>query len=129
MIDTAFQQGLLQELENEHIFKPELLNRFDGIIIFRPLTQENMQAIAGLYLGKLQKTLAAQDITVTFDNQFVAAVAMQGFDTQFGARPLRRFIQDNIEDAIAREMLSGTLNRGSRITLTADANGRIQIMK
>ncbi|MDE2589968.1 MAG: ATP-dependent Clp protease ATP-binding subunit, partial [Patescibacteria group bacterium] len=126
-IDAAFQQGLLEEIEKEHIFKPELLNRFDGIIVFRPLQQADMEKITKLYLDQVQKKLVVQDIQVLFDPSIVSLCATQGFDPQFGARPLRRFIQDHIEDAIAKSMLEGKINRGAILTVSADATGTVQL--
>jgi ATP-dependent Clp protease ATP-binding subunit ClpC len=125
-IDAAFQQGLLEEIEKDHIFKPELLNRFDGIIVFRPLTQENTQKIAALYLQSVQNKLELQDIHVQFTDSVVTLCAKRGFDPEFGARPLRRFIQDTIEDLIAKAILEGKISRGAVLHLSADAAGTLQ---
>lgn len=126
-INAVFQQGLLMELEQEHVFKPELINRFDGIIVFKPLTTENVQQIAGLFLLEMQKKLQSQDVSITYGEDLIKAVAAAGFDTQYGARPLRRFIQDKIEDTIAQGMLNGQLERGSSVNLKVDNNGSIII--
>ena len=126
-LDAAFQQSLLEEIEKEHVFKPELLNRFDGIIVFRPLKQEDMEKIAKLYLTQVQKKLIAQDIQVQFQDSVSTLCAQKGFDPQFGARPLRRFIQDNIEDLIAKSMLEGKVQRGALITLSVNTSGVLQL--
>ena len=128
-IDATFQQGLLGDIEKEHVFKPELLNRFDGIIVFRPITQEETQKIAALYLQNVQNKLALQDIHVRFTDSVVALCAKRGFDAEFGARPLRRFIQDTIEDLIAKAILEGRISRGAIIHLSADTSGTLQIFQ
>ncbi len=124
-VDKEFKASLLQEVEKEHLFKPELLNRFDDIIVFAPLGQPEIQAIAQLYLQKVISKLKEQDIEITFDPQVVQLAAQEGFDPQFGARPLRRFIQDKIEDAIARAMLEGTIGRGMAVNVSLDPQGNI----
>lgn len=124
-IDKQFKQLLLEEVEKEHLFKPELLNRFDDIIVFKPLTLEQIQSIARLYLQQVAKKLLEQDITITFDQQVEKLAAQEGFDPQFGARPLRRYIQDKIEDAIARAMLEGSIVRGAHIIVHVDDSGSI----
>jgi len=126
-LNASFQQGLLVTLEQEHVFKPELMNRFDGIIVFKPLTQTNIEQIARLFLTEMQKNLKEQDISAEFDDLLVKAVAKAGFDPQFGARPLRRYIQDKIEDAIAQGMLKGQLERGSHVKLSVDSNNTITL--
>lgn len=126
-LDSSFQQGLVEEIEKEHLFKPELLNRFDGIIVFRPLHQEDMEKIANLYLIQVQKKLGTQDIQVQFDSSVVSFCARQGFDLQFGARPLRRFIQDHVEDLIAKSLLEGKIDRGAHLLLSADTAGVLTI--
>jgi len=125
-INPMFKQKLLNHIETEHMFKPELLNRFDDIIVFKELTQEHIRQIAELYLKKVQQKLKQHDIVVSFDNSVIVHAAQEGFDPQFGARPLRRFIQDKIEDALAKEMLKGKIDRGSKVGISVDGEGKIQ---
>ncbi len=125
VVDSAFQQGLLADLEQEHIFKPELINRFDGVIVFKPLSGEDTQKIVKLFLNSVVKKLKEQDITIAFDQSVITEVSKQGFDSQFGARPLRRFIQDKIEDPISKEMLEGKVERGTSIIASVDQNGDV----
>lgn len=125
-LDSNFQQGLLQELEREHVFKPELLNRFDAIIVFGPLTPQDIEQITLLHLQQIQHDLQQEkDITVTFDQSVAKMVAQQSFDPQFGARPLRRFIQNTIEDVIARGLLEGKIQRGASMKIGVDKEGKI----
>lgn len=117
--DATRRQKLLDYLQAEHIYRPEFLNRFDGVIAFHPLTIENVQAIAQLLLDSLSRQLATQQqIQVNFTPEFVAAVAAGGFNPQLGARPLRRFIQDHVESWLANQLIGGQLTRGTSITLS-----------
>jgi len=127
-LDKAFHQTLLDYLQRNGIFKPELLNRFDDVITFKPLGKEEVIAITKLLLHGLSKRLEEQDIFVTFDDTIVIKIAQEGSDEQFGARPLKRYIQDHIEDKLAQLKLQDTLIRGSRITLSVDSENKITIV-
>ena len=98
-------------------FKPEFLNRIDEIITFRPLTPENIQKIAGLQIVHLQELLAAQKITLTVSPQAVARLAETGFHPQLGARPLRRVIQQEIQDKLSIMILEGRLAPGAAVSV------------
>ncbi|HSW87915.1 MAG TPA: ATP-dependent Clp protease ATP-binding subunit [Candidatus Saccharimonadales bacterium] len=126
-IDKSFHEQLLDYLQTKALFKPELLNRFDGIIVFKPIDQSQALSISKLMLAEFAKKLDEQDVAVTFDDKLLAKVSKEGFDPQFGARPLRRFIQENIEDFFARKLLEGTVKRGDKITLSVDDGGNIVI--
>ncbi len=128
-VDKKFQGALMNFLETNEIFKPELLNRFDDIITFKPLGQAEIVQIAKLLLAEVIKTLAEKDITVSFDEKVVAKVALEGFDKDFGARPLRRFIQDKIEDLIAQAMLKDEIKRGDKVLLSVDEVDNIFLSK
>lgn len=94
---------VLGELKN--LFKPEFLNRVDDIIVFHKLSQEDTAKIAKNMLGSLEKKLAEMEIHMHFTDAAVLAIADQGYDPSYGARPLRRAIQSKIEDRISEEML------------------------
>jgi ATP-dependent Clp protease ATP-binding subunit ClpB len=96
-------------------FKPEFLNRIDETIYFRQLTPENIQKIAGLQIEQLRELLAAQKITLTVSAQAVAHLAETGFHPQLGARPLRRVIQQEIQDKLSIMILEGRLGPGSAV--------------
>ena len=98
--------------ELKRTFKPEFLNRIDETIVFRQLTEDDIVKIAGRMLAVTAKRMAAQEITLESDDEAVAALAREGFDPQYGARPLRRAIQSQVEDAAAELMLEGTLKSG-----------------
>lgn len=98
--------------ELKRTFKPEFLNRIDETIVFRQLTEENIVKIAGKLLENTAARMAQQGIILAADEDAVAALAKDGFDAQYGARPLRRAIQNTVEDAVAEQMLEGTLQSG-----------------
>ena len=93
-------------------FRPEFLNRIDEIIVFRQLTEENIRQIARRMLDITGARMAQQGITLAADDDAVAELARDGFDPQYGARPLRRAIQNMVEDAVAEKMLEGQLKSG-----------------
>jgi ATP-dependent Clp protease ATP-binding subunit ClpC len=108
-------------------FKPEFLNRFDGIMVFRSLSLDDLKAITKLLLGKLKEQLEAKGIFFEATEQAIEELAQQGFDPIFGARPLRRTIQDKVNDAIANFLLSGKISR--RDLVIFDQGGKIRIEK
>ncbi|MDD3536503.1 MAG: ATP-dependent chaperone ClpB [Candidatus Cloacimonetes bacterium] len=101
---------LMQVLQGH--FRPEFLNRLDDIIIFHRLDKEQIAAIVRLQLAILAERLRARDITLSFTDALVDFVCEEGFDPQFGARPIKRVIQREIEDALAKAILSGELESG-----------------
>jgi ATP-dependent Clp protease ATP-binding subunit ClpC len=125
IIDKTFHQKLLDYLQTKAIFKPELLNRFDDVITFRPLGTAEVAQVIKLMLADLQKSLAESDITLTVDPAVVTKIEREGFDREFGARPLRRYIQDNIEDMIAQKKLTGELIRGNNAAFSVDTSGNL----
>ncbi len=113
---------LKKEVDSEllTIFKPELINRFDSVVMFHPLSQENLQKIVRLKLAALQKTLLDQGYQISFSEELVLELAHKGFDPVMGARPLRRLIQDTLESKLSRLILEGKLRKGEMITLSTD---------
>lgn len=109
-------------------FKPELLNRVDDIITFHALTNEHFYAIAWKYVHQLQARIAEQEITVNVDDAVVRWVVEQGVDVQFGARPLKRFVQRHIETAVAKALLQGDVLPGDTLEVTL-LDGAVHIEK
>lgn len=99
------------------ILKPELLNRFDSVVIFKPLSSDDLHQIVALKLKNLQSKLHDQGYLVEFDPELVSELARRGFDPVMGARPLRRLILDTLESNISNQILEGTISKG--ITFTA----------
>ncbi len=120
VVNKQFQKSLMDYLQQERIFKPELLNRFDNVITFKPLGPQESRQIIQLLLQKVQKNLAEKDITVVFNDSVMEKIMNEGMNEEFGARPLRRYIQDSIEDRIAQAMLKDEVKRGDSIIISVD---------
>lgn len=101
-------------------FKPEFLNRIDEIIVFDRLTEDNIKDIARLMLRDLKERLAENDIEAEFSDNAVSEIAKAGFDPTYGARPLRRAIQNNIEDMLSEEIIEGNVSGGEKIIVDYD---------
>lgn len=112
---SEIKELVTAELKKE--FRPEFLNRLDDIIVFHKLSKEDIRNIASNLLDTLKKRLAELDITAEFDRSVVEAVADAGFDPVYGARPLRRAIQTNVEDMLSEKMLDGSVNRGDTVKI------------
>ena len=99
------------------IFKPELLNRFSKIVIFRDLTPADITKIAALNLGDLAEAVRAQGIYLEFDPSAVTEIVKLGYDPSFGARPLRRTIEEKVKAPLSSAILSRTVAKGDRVKL------------
>lgn len=111
-------------LINEHlnqIIKPELINRFDGIIVFKPLALTDVMAIAKLMLNKTKNMLETKGIGFQADEEGISKLAQLGFDPKFGARPLRRILQEKIDNEIANKILAGELKRRDKVMIDNEA--------
>lgn len=115
----------LLDRELKKTFRPEFLNRFDGIHVFQPLTLDDVTRIAWLMLHALEKRLADKGFLFRAEDAAVERLAKDGYDPEFGARPLRRLIQDRVETAIADILLKKEAKRGDGIVLRD--NGRIEV--
>jgi ATP-dependent Clp protease ATP-binding subunit ClpA len=124
-----FSKILLDYLLKQNIFRPELLNRFDGLVVFKPLSQSDVLEVTRLILFELKKSLENQEIFVSFDNSVIEKVSKEGFDPQFGARPLRRFVQDFIEDELSKAILKDEIKKGDKLILSIDSSGKLIIDK
>lgn len=112
------------ELIDNHINKvmrPELINRFDGIIVFKPLSEEHIFKIATLMLKKIKNRLDEKGINLQADKEGVFKLAEAGYDPKFGARPLRRLLQERVDDEVANLILSGKLQRRDTVLIKSDA--------
>ena len=115
---VAFREEILDFAQKAGIFRPEFLNRFDAVIIFRPLNIEELSRVAGLLLEDLNKRLSEKNIQVRITPELTNWVAEKGYNAEFGARPLRRFIQENIENYIAEALLSGKIQNGQIVEIS-----------
>ncbi|MBO4854482.1 MAG: ATP-dependent Clp protease ATP-binding subunit, partial [Oscillospiraceae bacterium] len=123
---ARIREAVLSELKRT--FKPEFLNRIDETIVFRQLTEEDIVKIARRMLDVTARRMAEQGITLQAENDAVAALAKGGFDPQYGARPLRRAIQNTVEDAVAEQMLEGKLQSGDTAHVRLQ-DGKVVIAK
>ncbi len=106
--------------EIKHTFRPEFLNRIDEVVVFHQLTREQIEEIVGLELEKVLREVKAQEMHLKVTEAAKSLLAKKGWDPQFGARPLRRAIQRNVEDELAEEMLKGTFSAGDHILADID---------
>ncbi|MCL2592359.1 MAG: ATP-dependent Clp protease ATP-binding subunit [Defluviitaleaceae bacterium] len=112
----TMKKSVLDEVKK--IFRPEFLNRIDDMVVFHPLNQEEIQAIAKIMLKELSKrVLENMNIELTVTKIALEEISKAGFDPDYGARPLRRAIQSKIEDLVAESILDGTVKEGSKVKI------------
>lgn len=123
--NTAAQENAANERIHKEVmaelkktFKPEFLNRIDEIVVFNRLNQNDIREIAKRMLSSLQERVRSLEIHVTFDDSAIQAIADEGFDPVYGARPLRRAIQSKIEDELSEQMLGGNVKAGCSYVCT-----------
>lgn len=103
-------------------FKPEFINRIDETVIFNSLSRAELKAIVKIQLADFSRRLARQDIKVVFDKSLEEYLAEAGFDPSFGARPLKRVIQNQIVDDLALRIIEGKIKAGDQISLAMKNN-------
>jgi ATP-dependent Clp protease ATP-binding subunit ClpB len=108
-----------------HHFRPEFINRVDETVVFHPLNKDELRQIALLQLGLLSKRLADRELTLSLDREVIDKVAEAGFDPIYGARPLKRAVQQLLENPLAQDVLSGRFSEGDVIRGELK-DGRIQ---
>lgn len=115
-----FEKPFIDELINTNQFRPEFLNRFDEIVVFRPLGKDELLQVIDLMLASVNKTLALQKVSVNVAQDAKLYLVERGYDPRLGARPMRRVVQRAVENTVAKQMLSGTVAPGSTIEITLD---------
>ena len=120
-----FEQQFINELISSNQFRPEFLNRFDEIVLFRPFTPAELVQVLDLILVGVNKTLAPQKVSVTIDDDAKQILVQQGYDPRLGARPMRRVVQKAVENTVAKLMLAGAVNPGDSVNIDADQVRRI----
>ncbi len=125
--DLATIREHLMNNELKQVYRPEFLNRFDGVMVFKPLSPEDVVAIAYLMINKVAQRLEAKGISFRASDEAVHELAVKGYDVKFGARPLRRVIQDTVDNSIAEFLLQGKVGR--RDTLVLGQGGAIEVEK
>ncbi|MBF4460827.1 MULTISPECIES: ATP-dependent Clp protease ATP-binding subunit [unclassified Pseudoclavibacter] len=106
-----------------HSFKPEFVNRLDDIVVFSALSQDELAQIVALYIDRLQRRLGERRLTIKVDDDARAWLAERGYDPIYGARPLRRLMQREIDDRLARALLAGTVRDGDTISVVVASDG------
>jgi ATP-dependent Clp protease ATP-binding subunit ClpC len=114
-----FETSLTNELITSKQFRPEFLNRFDEIVIFKPLGKEELYQVIDLIIAGINQTLQPQKVSLVVADDAKEKLVDLGYDPQLGARPLRRVVQRNVESLLAKRMLSGELQAGGTLTVTA----------
>lgn len=115
----AFHDSLIEEIIKTGQFKPELINRFDEVVIFRPLNQEELAEVVKLMLNEVNQTLNQQNIIISLTDAAITKIVSTGYDPTFGARPMRRVLQKAVEDTIASKILKGEAQPGDHVILDA----------
>jgi ATP-dependent Clp protease ATP-binding subunit ClpC len=123
-------ENLKNEINNmlKQHFRPEFLNRIDDMIIFHPLEKFHIEEIVKLQLDRVKRMLEAQKISVEFDKSLVEFLADQGYDAEFGARPIKRIIQKSVESELSNEILKGNVNEGDSIKVKVE-DGKVVVSK
>lgn len=113
----SFQEEFTNELINSGQFKPELLNRFDEIVLFGPLKPEELGQVVALMITEINQTLANQNISVELTQAAINRIVEVGYDPRLGARPMRRTLQKAVEDTVAQKILRNEIQAGSHVVL------------
>jgi ATP-dependent Clp protease ATP-binding subunit ClpC len=110
-------------------FRPEFINRMDSVIIFRSLNKDDIQRIVSLELDKVAERLKDHDLTLKASEEALSTLAAQGYDSEFGARPLRRVIQQKVEDPLSDRLLAGEFVNGDNIKVDVNDDGEVVLKK
>jgi ATP-dependent Clp protease ATP-binding subunit ClpB len=109
--------------------KPEFINRIDEIIIFNPLDEKVINEIIWKSLNELAERLKGEDIYVQFENSLLTKVRQEGYDSTYGARPIKRYIQKHIENYLANKILSNDIKKNIPYKVYLDKNKKVTIME
>ena len=120
--DTNVQQSIALALKE--VFRPEFLNRIDEIITFHSLTMEDIKQIASIQIEKLNQRLKTRNLKISLDDKTMEYLARKGYDPSFGARPLKRVIQQEIENPLSMAILKDEFNREDTIEFEFDENAK-----
>ncbi len=121
------KKSVMEELKKS--FKPEFLNRVDDIIVFKTLSRDELSQIARLILNGLLKRAGDSGMNITYDDSVVKLITDKGYDPLYGARPIKREVQNLVEDTLSEEMLSGRIKAGDTVEMTVGEDGKIKYVK
>ena len=114
---SDFERPLIDKLISTGQFRPELINRYDEVVLFRPLNEVELLQVAKLMIDGVNKNLAKQSVSVELTDAALAMITKAGYDPEFGARPMRHIIQKTVEDVVATRILQGQAKYGSVVKL------------
>jgi len=120
---SDLEKEIVAELKRH--FRPEFLNRVDDVIIFQSLDEDELARIVEIQIGRLEKRLAQQNLTLDLDAAAKKLLAKEGYDPQFGARPLKRAVQEQLLNPLSMKLLEGEFKPGDRIKVTANSEGLV----
>ncbi|MBQ7868048.1 MAG: ATP-dependent Clp protease ATP-binding subunit [Clostridia bacterium] len=123
----AMKERVMNEVKDT--FRPEFINRIDDLIVFHALEPADIEQIAALMLGSVAKRLQERGMNLLYHDDVVALLARQGYDANYGARPLRRTIQRSVEDALSEEIIAGKIALGDSVELYVDSEEKIAFRK
>jgi ATP-dependent Clp protease ATP-binding subunit ClpB len=123
----AVRMRVMEELRDS--FRPEFLNRIDEIIVFEPLSREQIGQIVEIQLGRLRRLLAERKITLELTPAARERLGEEGYDPIYGARPLKRVIQQRLQNTLALKLLQGEFREGDTILVDVEANGQFSFAK
>jgi ATP-dependent Clp protease ATP-binding subunit ClpC len=121
------RKKLLESLKK--VFRPEFMNRLDGVIVFRALNKDDIRKIVDLELAKVADRLKEHNITLTATSAACELLVEEGYDPEMGARPLRRVIQQKVEDTLSDALLAKQFNDGDTIVIDLDEEGQLVLRK
>ncbi len=122
-ITQEARDGVMQLLRSQ--FRPEFINRIDDIVFYKPLEQAEIRSIVGLLMKGLQARLATKEISISLTDAAIDAIAEAGFDPVYGARPLKRYMQSQLETMLARAIVAGDVLPGQDVVVDSDGNGLV----
>jgi ATP-dependent Clp protease ATP-binding subunit ClpB len=117
-IDEVIREKVMTELRRG--FRPEFLNRVDDIVLFKPLTKDEVKKIVRLVIDALGKRLEERDIHIEITDAALDYVVANGWNPEYGARPVKRFVQKSIETEIAKQIVKGLISEGDRVRVDCD---------
>ena len=122
--DGTVDEEVKQKVEDEtkKYFRPEFLNRIDEIVVFSPLTETQIVRIIELAMKEIEKRLEERNITLTLTDRAKKFIADESYDPAYGARPVKRFLQRNVETELAGEIIKGSVKDGDKVLIDCDGD-------
>jgi len=122
-----FSNQLMDVVMESHIYTPELVNRFDEVVVFNPLTKDDLRQVAKLQLQEAFSSLEEKNIYVSTDDLLVSKIVEESYDEEFGARAIRRYITATVSEFVSQQILRDTIKKGAHVNLTVDSTGQITV--